>query len=431
MFISNALNTNEKGHLTIGGADTPSLAAEFGTPLYIMDENTIIANMRAYKNVIDKKYNGKGLVFFASKAFCTKDMCRIADREGLGLDVVSGGELYTALSAGVPAEKLCMHGNNKDDSEIADAVSAGVGRIVADGLDEIIRIDKEAGKQGKIQKVLVRVKPGIDAHTHEFIMTGQNDSKFGVSLETGEALEVIIKAAALPNVNLAGVHCHIGSQIFDTAPFCLAAQKMIGLIAEAKAHGVILTELDLGGGFGIRYTKEDTPRPYTEYTADVIEAVMAEAEKTGVDLPFIMLEPGRSIVGEAGITLYTVGAIKDIPGIRKYVSVNGGMADNPRFIMYDAQYTALSAERPCATPEEKITISGKSCESGDILIKDIMMPRLHTGELLAVLSTGAYNYSMSSNYNRIPRPAVVMVKDGVARLSVKRETYKDILRNDL
>lgn len=430
MYISNALDKSQAG-LTIGGANAVALAQEFGTPLYVMDENTIVANMRAYNDVINKEYNGNGIVFYASKAFCTKDMCRIAHREGLGLDVVSGGELYTALSAGVPAEKLCMHGNNKDDSEIADAVCAGVGRIVADGLDEIIRIDKEAAKQGKIQKILIRVKPGIDAHTHEFIMTGQNDSKFGVSLETGEALEVILKAAALPNINLAGVHCHIGSQIFDTEPFCHAAEKMIGLIAEAKNCGVVLTELDLGGGFGIRYTKEDNPRPYAEYTTDVIRTVIAESDKAGINRPFIMLEPGRSIVGEAGITLYTVGAIKDIPGIRKYVSVNGGMADNPRYIMYDAEYTALAAERPDAPAEEKITICGKSCESGDILIKDIMMPRLQSGELLAVLSTGAYNYSMSSNYNRIPRPAVVMVKDGVARLSVKRETYQDILRNDL
>lgn len=431
MFISSSLSVNEKGNLTMGGADTLELAKEFGTPLYVIDENNVCATMHAYKDTFEKEYEGNGMVFYASKAFCTKDMCRIAHREGLGLDIVSGGEMYTALSAGVPASLLCFHGNNKDDAEITDAINAGIGRIVADSVDEIIKINEIAGSFNKKQKILIRVKPGVEAHTHEFIMTGQIDSKFGVSLETGEALDAILKAAALPNIDMAGVHCHIGSQIFECDPFKLAVSKMIGLIASAGEKGVNLYELDMGGGFGIRYTSSDAPRPYSEYAGEIIKTVKEEADKAGINRPFLMIEPGRSIIGEAGITLYKIGQIKDIPGIRKYVSVNGGMADNPRYIMYEAEYSALIASRPLDTPTEKVTVSGKSCESGDILMKDVMMPPAKSGEILAVLSTGAYNYSMSSNYNRLPRPAVVTVKDGTARLTVKRETYEDIIRNDL
>lgn len=430
MFVSDALGVNEKGRLTIGGADTVELAAQFGTPLYIMDQNYIEKNMREYKSAIDTYYGGRGMIFYASKAFCAKEICRIAHKEGLGLDVVSGGELYTAISAGVPAEKLCLHGNNKSENEIGMAVREGVGRIVADNKEELDIIEKEAKAFGRRQKVLIRINPGIEAHTHEFISTGRIDSKFGIALK--DVVGVFNAAKSYEMIEFAGFHCHIGSQIFETNPFIEAAKVLIKLMADVKKEtGIELYELDLGGGFGIKYTDEDKPRAYTEYVKDTIEAVLSASGEYGINPPFLIMEPGRSIVGGAGITLYTVGAIKDIKGVRKYVSVDGGMADNPRFIMYGARYDALLAERPLEKKVEKVTISGKSCESGDLLIRDILMPEIKRGELLAVLSTGAYNYSMSSNYNRLPRPAVVMIKDGEPRIIVKRETYEDLTRNDL
>lgn len=422
-------NDIQNGVLMIGGAEVPALAKEFGTPLFIMDKAQIEENMRAYKSAIDSAYEGHGLVQYASKAFCTKEICRIAKTEGLGLDVVSGGELYTALSAEFPAERICFHGNNKTMQELIYALENGVGRIVADSEEELEILDTLLeGKTGT--RVLLRIKPGIEAHTHDFIQTGQEDSKFGVSLKNGDAQRVLCKT--YKNFKMAGVHCHIGSQIFEDKPFKVAADLMVKLVADVyRESGHLMEEVNLGGGFGIRYTAEDTPRPYYDAMLETISAVKEAAEKYGVPKPFILVEPGRSIVGEAGTTVYTVGAIKDIPGIRKYVSVDGGMADNPRYIMYDAKYDAVLPERPEAEREEVVTICGKCCESGDILIRDIQMPPVKRGDLLAVLSTGAYNYSMSSNYNRLPRPAVVMVKDGEAKLCVRRETYEDIVRNDI
>ncbi len=423
-------NRNTNGVLTIGGAEVPALAKEFGTPLFIMDKALIEENMRAYKSAIDKAYEGKGLVHYASKAFCTKEICRIAKAEGLGLDVVSGGELYTALSADFPAERICFHGNNKSMAEMEYAVESGVGRIVADSEEELSILDTLFEGREKTPRVLLRIKPGIEAHTHDFIQTGQEDSKFGVSLQSGDALRVLSKA--YKNYKIAGIHCHIGSQIFEDKPFMAAADLMIKLLADVyKGSGHLMQDVNLGGGFGIRYTEKDSPRPYHDAMLATIDAVKEAAEKYGVPAPYLLVEPGRSIVGEAGTTVYTVGAVKDIPGIRKYVSVDGGMVDNPRYIMYEAEYDAVLPERPDAKREEIVTICGKCCESGDILIRDIRMPKMERGDLLAVLSTGAYNYSMSSNYNRLPRPAVVMVKDGKAKLCVRRESYEDIVRNDL
>lgn len=431
MFVSENLSVNEKNHLVIGKNDTVELAKKFGTPLYVMDEELIRKNCRTYKNAMDKYSNG-GTVLYANKAFCTLYTCRIAKEEGLGLDVVSGGELYTALKADFPTEKICFHGNNKTSDELEMAVKNNVGHIIVDNIYELEELEKIAEKHNKIQKIMFRIKPGIDAHTHRFIRTGQIDSKFGVALENGEAFDIIKTAAKMKNVKVTGVHCHIGSQIFDIEPFCRAAEVMMNFVGDLKDKlGLEIDELNLGGGYGIMYTADDDPIEYDKYIEHVAEIVKDTAKKRGVKMPHIFMEPGRSIVASAGITLYTIGGIKDIKNVRKYVSVDGGMGDNPRYILYQSEYTAVLANRAGDKPTEKVTVAGKCCESGDILLKDTMLPKTEVGDTLAVLATGAYNYSMASNYNRIPRPAVVAVKDGEARVVVKRETYDDLIKNDI
>ncbi len=432
MFVSKALKINSKNHLEIGGCDCVDLVNEFGTPLYVMDEGLIRENCQLYKNAMDKYYNGNGLVLYASKALCTMAICRIAQQEGLGLDVVSGGELYTAIKAGFPMDRIYFHGNNKTKEELELAIDNNIRRIVVDNRQELNHINEIASRKGKTVNVSFRIKPGIDAHTHDFIQTGQIDSKFGVALENGEALEIVTEAVKLSNINVAGLHCHIGSQIFDIKPFEEAARVMLEFIAQIKEKlGVEIEELNLGGGYGIKYTPEDDPIEYDKYIESVSKVIRNVCENKGIKLPFIVMEPGRSIVASAGITLYKIGTIKDIKGVRKYVAVDGGMGDNPRYALYQSKYDAVIANRPDAPKTEKITIAGKCCESGDLLAKDIMMPEVKEGDILAVLATGAYNYSMSSNYNRIPRPPVVLVKDGKARVIVKREDYNDIIRNDI
>lgn len=432
MFVSKNLSVNGENHLVIGKNDTVELAREYGTPLYVLDEDLVRENCRTYKNAMDKYYDGKGLVLYANKALCTLFTCRVAAEEGLGLDVVSGGELYTAVKANFPMEKVCFHGNNKTAEELEMAVENGVGHIIVDNIYELEQLDTIAAKRGKVQKIMFRIKPGVDAHTHSFIQTGQIDSKFGVALENGEAFEIIEKASKMANVKVTGVHCHIGSQIFDIAPFLKAAEVMMNFIGDLKDKlGLEIDELNLGGGYGIRYVENDDPIEYDEYIKHVSETVKTVAEKRGVKLPFIFMEPGRSIVASAGITLYTVGGVKDIKNVRKYISVDGGMCDNPRYIMYESEYTAVIANNANAKPCETVTIAGKCCESGDILLKDAKMPEIKVGDTLAVLATGAYNYSMASNYNRIPRPAMVAVSNGNAKLVVKRESYEDLIRNDL
>lgn len=432
MFISDCLDTNENNHLQIGGVDTVELAKQYGTPLYVMDEDLIRKNCRVYKNAVDKYYNGNGLILYASKAFSCMHIYRVALQEGLGVDVVSGGELYTAMKAKFPMEKVYFHGNNKTNEEIEMAVKYGVGRIVVDNVFELGRVDAISAKHKKITKIMFRIKPGIDAHTHDFIQTGQIDSKFGVALETGEAMDIVSQASKLANVEVVGVHCHIGSQIFELAPFELAAKVMTNFIADVKDKlGIRMSELNLGGGFGIKYLESHDPIAYDEYIKSVSEVIKNTASERAIDMPKIIMEPGRSLVGPAGITLYTVGAVKNIPNVRTYVSVDGGMGDNPRYILYQAEYSALIANRANDKPTKPVTIAGKCCESGDLIAENIIMPEVKAGDILAVLATGAYNYSMASNYNRIPRPPVVMVSGGKAKVVIKRESYEDLIRNDV
>ncbi|MEE1061377.1 MAG: diaminopimelate decarboxylase [Ruminococcus sp.] len=432
MFVNDCLNVNEEGHLTIGGCDTVELAKEFGTPLYVLDEATIRNTCRAYVKSFERFYNGNGMPFYASKALSCKEIYRIVNEENLGIDVVSGGELYTALQAGFPMEKVHFHGNNKTAAEIEFALESGVGKFVVDNLYELELLDEIAGRMGKNPKISFRIKPGIDAHTHDFIMTGQIDSKFGFALETGEAFEAVRSATTYKNVTLTELHCHIGSQIFDIEPFVTAAEVMMDFIGKIKKElGITISELNLGGGFGIMYTSTDEPVPYENYMEKVSVAVKAKAEENNVDVPAIFIEPGRSIVGEAGITLYTVGGIKTIPDIRTYVSVDGGMTDNIRYALYQSAYTVVNASHADKEATQTVTVAGRCCESGDLIQEHTQVAPVTVGDTLAVLSTGAYNYSMASNYNRVPRPAIVMVNNGKARVIVKRESYEDIVRNDI
>lgn len=432
MFVSEDLSVNEKNHLVIGKNDTVELAKEFGTPLYVLDEDLFRENCRVYKKAIDKYYDGKGLVLYANKALCTVFTCKVAAEEGLGADVVSGGELYTAIKAGFPMDRIYFHGNNKTKEELEMAVENGVGHIIVDNIYELESLNEIAKAHGVVQNVMFRIKPGIDAHTHSYIQTGQIDSKFGVALENGEAFEIYSKAHEMTNVNPDGLHCHIGSQIFDVEPFCKAAEVLMNFAGDLKDKlGLEIKKLNLGGGYGIMYTEKDDPVPYDEYIKHVSEVVKSVAEERGLGIPFILMEPGRSIVAPAGITLYTVGGIKDIKNVRKYVSVDGGMGDNPRYILYESEYAAVIANKAGDAATDKVTVAGKCCESGDLLLKDTMLAPVEVGDTLAVLATGAYNYSMASNYNRIPRPAMVAVSDGKAKVIVKRESYEDLIKNDV
>lgn len=432
MFVTENLEVNEQNHLTIGGVDTIALAEKYGTPLYVMDEDMIRQNCRIYKDAIDRDYNGNGLILYASKAFSCLHMYRIVREEGLGVDVVSGGELYTALKAGMDPEKIYFHGNNKTDDEIELAVGNNVGRLVVDNFLELEHINRIAKEKNKTVSILFRIKPGIDAHTHAFIRTGQIDSKFGFALETGEAFEAVKSASEYKNLKIAGIHCHIGSQIFELEPFQEAAKVMCGFIAEVKDKlDIVMDELNLGGGFGIKYTEKDDPVAYDQYIDAVASVIKTCCREAGIKLPKILMEPGRSIVASAGITLYTIGNVKNIPGIRKYVSVDGGMTDNPRYILYQSEYEVAIANKASDPRDDIVTIAGKCCESGDLIQENTKLQQAEAGDVLAVFATGAYNYSMASNYNRIPRPPVVMVSGGKDKLILKRESYEDLIRNDL
>lgn len=431
MKLHGTMRVNGAGHLEIGGCDAVELVRQFGTPLYVMDEALLRANCRAYVDAFAKHYPDAEVIY-ASKVFSTMAMCRLVDEENMGLDVVSGGELYTALASNFPAGRIYFHGNNKSPDELEMALDARVGRFVVDNFHEMELLN-ELARQRKVKaKILIRVSPGIDAHTHHYIKTGMIDSKFGLAIANGQALMGVEKALGQKNLELKGIHCHIGSQIFDLNSYGEAARTMMAFVKEIKAKtGFTCEELNLGGGLGIYYTEGDTPQPVGDLVALMTGAVREAAAEYGLPLPRIIVEPGRSIVGEAGVTLYTVGSVKDIPGIRKYVAVDGGMTDNPRPALYQAKYEAALANKMNLPAEETVSIAGKCCESGDMLIWDIELPPAVSGDILAVSSTGAYNYSMASNYNRNRRPAVVFAGGGKAELVVKRESYEDIVRNDV
>ncbi|MBQ8658570.1 MAG: diaminopimelate decarboxylase [Clostridia bacterium] len=429
------LKINERGHLELGGADCVELAQRFGTPLYVFDEAYIRRMMRVYRDTLAREYGENGMVLYASKAFSCKAIYRIADEENIGIDVVSGGELYTALQAGFPAEKIYMHGNNKLDYEIGEALDAKIGCIVADSYSEIDKIDVEAKKRGIIQKILLRINPGVEAHTHAFVQTATTDSKFGFSIQNGTAEAVTAYALTKENILLEGYHCHIGSQIFEKKSFVLAVEKCMDFTAKIKEKlGFEPTKLNLGGGYGVWYTDEDkklSPEEYAEYVEALVAEVKKQAKERKLALPFLLIEPGRSIVGEAGITLYTVGSIKEIPGVKKYIAIDGGMFDNPRYALYQSKYTPVLANRANEETTELVSIAGKCCESGDLIAVNVDLPKAERGDILAVLSTGAYNYSMAMNYNRNLIPPCVLVKDGEAEYIVKPQTYEDLIRNDL
>lgn len=435
MHIRETLKMNEKGHLEIGGADCTDLAWEFGTPLYVYDEAYIRKMMRVYCETFEEEYGGNGTVLYASKAFSCAAIYAIARQEKIGIDVVSGGELYTAMTAGFPADKICMHGNNKLPREISYALACGVGTIVVDAYSEADMIDAEAERRGIVQPVLIRVNPGVEAHTHAYVQTATPDSKFGFSIADGTAEQIASYVLSKKNLRLKGFHCHIGSQIFEKESFVIAAEKLLDFVAELKRKTGYETEtINMGGGFGIWYTDEDpqiSAEGYRGYLRALLDTVKFRCAAHGLSLPHVCIEPGRSIVGEAGITLYTVGAIKEIPGIRKYLAVDGGMFENPRYALYQSKYTAVLANRLGETPCERVAIAGKCCESGDLIGTNFNLPKAKTGDILAVLSTGAYNYSMASNYNRNFIPPVVLVKDGKAEYIVKPQTYEDLIRNDV
>lgn len=435
MNTRETLKINKNGHLEIGGADCVELAEKFGTPLYVFDEAYIRKMMAIYRDTLKREYGENGMVLYASKAFSCKAIYAIANSENIGIDVVSGGELYTALQAGFPAEKIYMHGNNKLDYELGEALDAGIGCIVADAYSEIDKIDEEAKKRGIIQKILLRINPGVEAHTHAFVQTATTDSKFGFSIQDGTAKNVTAYALKKKNVHLEGYHCHIGSQIFEKHSFVLAVEKCMTFAAQMKHElGFELSKLNLGGGYGIWYTDEDakiSAEGYAEYLKALLAEVKKQAQEKGLKLPYLLIEPGRSIVGEAGITLYTVGAIKEIPRVKKYIAVDGGMFDNPRYALYESKYTPILANRANEEPTELVSIAGKCCESGDLIAVNVQLPKAESGDILAILSTGAYNYSMAMNYNRNLIPPCVLVENGVAEYIVKPQTYEDITRNDV
>lgn len=431
MYFHGTSKINSKGHLEIGGCDTTDLAKQFGTPLYIVDEALVRQRAREYV----ESFRASGLKFqvaYASKAFSVMAMCAIAEQEDLSLDVVSDGELYTAMKAGFPAHRIHFHGNNKTPEEINMALDANIGCFVVDNFNELQLLNALAGEKGKKVKILLRITPGVEAHTHEYISTGQTDSKFGFDLGNGSAYTAVKEAGALPHLELLGVHSHIGSQIFEVEGFQMAVDRVAGFAVKVRDElNIMFSVINLGGGFGIRYTEGDTPLPVSQYVKAITDSIKTNFSNAGYTLPEIWVEPGRSMVGDAGTTLYTVGTSKDIPGVRKYVAVDGGMTDNPRPALYESKYEAILANRAGEALEETVSIAGKCCESGDMLIWDLELPKVQSGDLLAVFCTGAYNYAMASNYNRIRRPAVVFVKDGQADVAVKRESLDDIIGNDV
>ncbi|MBE2974969.1 diaminopimelate decarboxylase [Priestia megaterium] len=431
MFLHGTSRINKQGHLEIGGVDTVELASNFGTPLYVYDVALIRQRARGFKETFEK-HGVKAQVAYASKAFSTIAMVQVVHEEGLSLDVVSGGELYTALAADFPKERIHFHGNNKSRAELEMAIKEDVGCIVVDNFYEIALLQEITEQYQKKMPVLLRLTPGIEAHTHDYILTGQEDSKFGFDLQNGQADEAVRLVQNSKGLELLGIHCHIGSQIFETTGFIMATQKLFAKMKEWKQRIEFVPQvLNLGGGFGIRYTEEDQPIPVSQYVEVIIEEVKKQSKQLEVEIPEIWIEPGRSLVGDAGTTLYSIGSRKHVPNVREYVAIDGGMNDNIRPALYQAKYEAVIANRMNDESNELVSIAGKCCESGDMLMWDVHLPKANPDDLLAMFCTGAYGYSMASHYNRLPKPAVVFVEDGEAQLVVKRETYEDIVKNDV
>ena len=431
MLHSN-LTINEKGNLAIGGVDTTEIAKEFGTPAYVLDIDAVRAQMRMYYNTLTECFGSTAIPLYASKALSFRHIYRVAAEEKLGIDCVSPGEIYTAHSAGFPMEKAYFHGNNKTDEDLRFALRCKVGTIVVDNEDELYSLDRIAAESDVIQRILLRITPEVDPHTHKAIMTGSVDSKFGSPISTGQAQDIVEKAIKCKNLDLVGVHAHIGSQIFDTEPFVTAAEIMIRFIAHINDEcGYLLRELNLGGGFGVRYVEEDEHIDIIANIKAIAKEINKICEEKNIIRPKIMFEPGRSLVAAAGLTLYTVGSVKTVPGFRNYVSIDGGMPDNPRYALYGSKYTALVANKAGEKADYECTLAGRCCESGDLIGEGMKMQKPERGDTVAVLVTGAYNYSMASNYNRIPRPPIVAVEGGEAKLVVKRETYEDLVHNEL
>lgn len=431
-MICDNISVNENGHLTFAGYDTVELAERYGTPLYLMDEDKIREHVRAYKTAMEKYFPAGSMPEFASKAFSCKQIYRIMAEEGIDIDVVSPGEIYTAAAAGFPMENSFFHGNNKTDEDIRFAIENKVGCFVVDGEDELSALDLIAGDLGVKQNILLRITPGIDPHTHKKISTGSVDSKFGTAIETGQAMEITKKALSLQNVKLCGFHCHVGSQVFDIDPFTDASEIMLEFIADVRDNlGYTAETLNLGGGLGVRYTKDDPEIDYGEKIKEVAEILNSQCEKFGLPVPKVLMEPGRSLVADAGMTLYTVGSVKEITGYKNYVSIDGGMTDNPRYTLYESPYTVVLASRANDQKDYTATVAGRCCESGDLIQENVEMPKPVRGEILAVLTTGAYNYSMASNYNRVGRPPVVMLNSERDYIAVRRETFSDICSLDI
>ena len=431
-FICENLSS-EGGELLFAGQSTKALAKKYGTPLYLMDEDRIRNRVNVYRVALQNAFGDKGKLLYASKAASFKRLYEIMREEGVGIDVVSSGEIRTAIAAGYPLEKAYFHSNNKTDADIAYAMDNGVGYFVVDNDEELYAIENEAKARNIRQNILLRITPGIDPHTYAAIATGMVDSKFGSAIETGQAREITRLALSLPHICLCGLHCHVGSQVFDSSVYLQAAEVMLTFVADMKKElGFEAKQLDLGGGYGVRYVADQPKIDIAANIAEVGAYIKTKAQELGIEMPVISMEPGRSIVADAGLTLYTVGTVKRIPGYKNYVSVDGGMTDNPRYALYGSPYTILPVENLSAARDMTASVVGRCCESGDILQENVSLPSgIGRGDLLACLTTGAYHYSMASNYNKIPRPPIVMLRAGESYVAVRRETVDDLISLDI
>ena len=419
-----------QGHLVLGGCRATDLADEYGTPVYVLDEETLRGRCRSFIGEFRKLYAATN-VSYACKAYINPALARLFQEEGMGFDVVSGGELALVISAQVPMDEVYFHGNNKSPQELSEALEHSIGWVVVDSFYELELLDKLAGLAGKTQDILIRVSPGVDPHTHVYTTTGVLDSKFGFSIQTGHAAQAIRMGLAATNLNLRGLHFHLGSPIFELEPYRVATELVLKFAAEFREEGLEMQRFSPGGGFAIGYTRGQEPPPVSAYAETIVSTMTATCQELGMEPPYLVIEPGRAIIGPAGVALYHIGAIKDVPGVRKFVSVDGGMGDNIRPVLYQAEYEVVAANKADQEPVEKVTIAGKYCESGDLLASDIMLPELQSGDVLAIPAAGAYCPSMASNYNLNPRPPMVLVKDGQSRLIRRRESYQDLMHCDV